>query len=287
MDEHSFTGLNLRSLMSVLKALYDQELLVSSGKWKLFEEPTNEEKKRWTWLIGEKESRKFFNELEIERHENRKEMRQSEDVLDYHIRLNNICKKEFYSPVYGPWPYDTIYDEFKLRRQEEKKQQEKREQERRIKTGKRWSRTKKKGETKKELKEDILKYEQYLRKKLESQLEKLPINLENEGIEDFRIMFSNTVQKYPFLRGIMKHICPRFFDYELTLEEEELGREYNEIEREKANTLYGVYNPATKKRERLVVEETKDITKFLWPNKRKTNAIKKRNKVGYKERNRR
>ena len=110
---------------------------------------------------------------------------------------------------------------------------------------------------------DILKYEQYLRKKLETQLEQLPINLENEGIEDFRIMFSNTLQKYPFLHGIMKHICPRFFEHELTKEEIELGRVYNEIERERAEKLYGVYNPVTKKRER-VVEEIPDITKYLY-----------------------
>lgn len=134
-------------------------------------------------------------------------MKQCKNIEEYHKFLNNTC------PVYGPSPHRSMLDDFK--RQEEEKKKEKRNQE----------------------KEDILKYEQYLRKKLETQRERLSINLENEGIQDFGIMFSNTLQKYPFLQGIMKHICPRFFEYELTKEDIELGKMYNEIEKEKAEKL--------------------------------------------------
>jgi len=262
--------------MSVLKALYDEEFSVLTCKWKLFEEPTTEDRKRWKWLIGESEANKLFNELEIERYENKKRLRQCKNILEYHALLNVIYDREFSSPVYGAWPYSELYYEFERKRQEEKKQQEKRYQERRKERGKRWLRAKKMVGTKKELKEDILKYEQYLRKKLETQLERLPINLENEGIEDFRIMFSNTLHKYPFLHGIMKHICPRFFERELTKEEIELGESYNEIEREKADKLYGVYNTVTRKRER-VVEEIPDITDKLL-------STRKRSKKGNKMR---
>ena len=266
-DEHSLNNLNLRNFISILKAFHDSEFGLLEYKWKHFEGPTSEERKRWTWLLGEREASKFFNEIEIIRCENRKDMRQCmrqcKNIEEYHKFLNIICPKEFSDPFWGPWPTSYILHDFKRQRQEEKKQQEKEDQERRKKSGKRWLRAKKIGGTKKELKVDILKYEQYLRKKLETQLEQLPINLENEGIEDFRIMFSNTLQKYPFLYGIMKHICPRFFEHELTKEEIELGRVYNEIERERAEKLYGVYNPVTKKRER-VVEEIPDITKYLY-----------------------
>lgn len=111
-----------------------------------------------------------------------------------------------------------MFYDFKRERIKERRDQERRKGE------KLWPKAKRTRGTKKELKEDILKYEQHLRKKLETQLERLPINPENEGIEDYRIMFDNTIQKYPFLQGILNHICPRFFEYELTKEDIELGK---------------------------------------------------------------
>ena len=271
-DEHILHGLNLRSLMSILKAFYDSEFALLKYKWEHFQGPTSEERKRWTWLLGEREARRFFNDADIIRYEKRKCIKQCKNIEEYHQFLNNICSEEFSSPIYGPWPYRSIFDDFKI--QEEKKQEEQRNQERK-KRKKLWPKAKRTGGTKKELKENILKYEQYLTKKLEIQLERLPINLENEGIEDFRIMFSNTLQKYPFLQGFMKHICPRFFEHELTTEDLEVGRIYNETEKEKAEELYGVYNPVTRRRKR-IVKRIPDITEKLMSIRKRS---KKRNKI--------
>lgn len=234
-EEYLRANLDLRNLLSILKAFYDEESGLLLYKWKHFERPTNEERKRRTWLFGEKETNKFFNEVELIRWENRKKMKQCQNVVEYHKFLNSICPEESVSKFYGPWPSSNIFYDFKQKREEEKIQQEKRKQERRKKRGERWTRTKKIRLTKKDLREDIEKYEQYLKEKLGTQLEHLPINLENEGIEDFRIMFSRTLQKYPFLYRIMRYVCPRIFEFELTKEEIEMGTVYNEIERSKAN----------------------------------------------------
>jgi hypothetical protein len=180
-------------------------------------------------------------------------MRLCKNTLEYHKFLNSICPKEFVSPFYGPWPYGSILYDFRRKSEDEKREKEKiskEDPERKwIRKGeKRWLGKKKRRVTKKEMSNDKMRYEQYLKNRLESQIERLPINHENEGIEDFRIAFSNTLQKYPFLHQIMRYICPRVFKFELTNDELEIGKAYNGIARRKAEDLYGIYNPITKDR---------------------------------------
>lgn len=62
----------------------------------------------------------------------------------------------------------------------------------------------------------------------------------------------------------MRYICPRVFNFELTDEEIEMGTAYNEIERRKAESLYGIYNPITKER-KSVKRVIPDLTEKLWP----------------------
>jgi hypothetical protein len=165
---------NLRNLISDLKHFYDEEFGLLSYKWKHFEEPNTEEKKRWKWILGEKIANKFFNQVEIIRYENRKKLRQCKNIVEYHKSLNMMCPQEFSSPVYGSWPYNDIFYDYVKERDDGK---EERAREKKKETG-RMNRAKKIGETKKELKDDIIKYEQYLRKRLDFQLERLPINFE-------------------------------------------------------------------------------------------------------------
>ena len=121
-DEHSLNNLNLRNFISILKAFHDSEFGLLEYKWKHFEGPTSEERKRWTWLLGEREASKFFNEIEIIRCENRKDMRQCmrqcKNIEEYHKFLNIICPKEFSDPFWGPWPTSYILHDFKRQRQE-------------------------------------------------------------------------------------------------------------------------------------------------------------------------
>ncbi|HEX5891602.1 MAG TPA: hypothetical protein VFY41_01955 [Nitrososphaeraceae archaeon] len=55
----------------------------------------------------------------------------------------------------------------------------------------------------------------------------------------------------------MRYICPRVFNFELTDEE-------IEMERRKAESLYGIYNPITKER-KSVKRVIPDLTEKLWP----------------------
>jgi hypothetical protein len=194
---------SLRDLISTLRYFYVEEFSLLSYKWKHFEWPTIEEKKRWKWIMGEKDATRFFNEVEIIRYENRKRLRQCKNVLEYHRLLNSICPREYSSPVYGTWPYDGILYDYIKEREDSKKQQ---------KTMDRKMRTRHYHETKKEVRENISKYEQYLRKRLDFQLEHLPINLENEGIEHLKMWYRRTIDEYPFLKDIIKEICPKAFE---------------------------------------------------------------------------
>jgi hypothetical protein len=271
-DEKLCTNLDLRNFLSALRVFHDEELGLLTFKWKFFEGPSDDEKRRWTWLLGKEEANRFFRDIELKRHENRERMRQCKNTLEYHKFLNSICPKEFISPFYGPWPYGNLLYDFRRKREEEKREEKEREKQKMWqddldhqwikKRRKRSARKKKIRVTKKDIFNDKIKYEQFLRTKLETQIEHLPINPENEGIQDFRIFFSRTLQKYPFLHQIMRYICPRIFKYELTDEEIEMGTTYNEIERRKAESLYGIYNPITKERKR-VKKVIPDLTEKL------------------------
>jgi hypothetical protein len=118
-----------------------------------------------------------------------------------------MCPQEFSSPVYGSWPYNGIFYDYVKERDDGKEERAREKKE----TG-RMNRTEKIGRAKKELKDDIIKYEQYLRKRLDFQLERLPINFENEGIEHLKMWYRNTIDKYPFLEGIIKEVCPKAFE---------------------------------------------------------------------------
>jgi hypothetical protein len=271
-DERNHAGLGLRNLLSTLKTFHNEEFRLLSIKWKLFEGPTDDERKRWTWILGEQKANGIFKDIELKRYENKKGMRQCKNTLEYHKFLNSVCPNESVSAAYGPWPYGSILDDFRLEREHENEEKEKAEKERIIKENpsrkrlgkgeKEW-RKKKRRISKKEMTNDKIRYEQYLKERLEAQIEHLPINLENEGIRDFRIAFSVTLQKYPFLYQIMRYICPGIFKFELTNEEVETGMAYNEIERWKIASLYRIYNPTTKEKKRLE-ENIPDITKMLW-----------------------
>jgi DNA-binding transcriptional ArsR family regulator len=256
-NEKLHTGLDLRNFLSIVKAFHDEEHGLLTFKWKLFEGPTDDERKRWTWILGEKEANRLFRVVELKRYENRTGMRQCKNTLEYHRFLNSICPEEFVSPSYGPWPYSSFLYDFRRKREEEKREEKEREKERILKEDpdrkwirkgeRRWAMKKKRRITKKEVANDKMRYEQHLKKKLEAQIEHLPINVENEGIKDFRIFFSVTLQKYPFLYQIMRYICPGIFKFELTDEEVETGRAYNEIERWKTENLYRSYSLSQKR----------------------------------------
>jgi hypothetical protein len=75
-----------------------------------------------------------------------------------------------------------------------------------------WIRSRKIRGTEKELKSDKIKYNHYLKKKYEAELEYLRVNFEDEGIEHLKMFYNDTIQRYPFLQGVIKGICPKAFE---------------------------------------------------------------------------
>lgn len=240
----------LRNLMAVLKGLHEEELFLLRYKWNHFEQPTSEEKDRWEKILGKEKVKRIFTDASIARVENGKKIRTSKDVKEFHksLQANSPLKDEWHL-----WPSDIMFHDYIEKREKKKIETEKRDIEIKNKKKIRFVRKKKSG-TLKEIKTDKVNYFLYLKKKLNSQIESLPINLENEGIEEHRIMFSQTIDEYPFVQSFIKNISPKLF--ELTEEERQKGKVYDQIETRREETLRGVYNPDTKKREIEVVDLT-------------------------------
>jgi hypothetical protein len=66
--------------------------------------------------------------------------------------------------------------------------------------------------TKKELKKDVLKYDQFLREKLEADLEDLYHDPDSEGVDFIWLIHGLTIQKYEFLHDIIRVICPKIIE---------------------------------------------------------------------------
>ena len=60
----------LRYMIEKLRGLHYREFTCLLWKWEDFEEPTNNEKERTKWLLGEQESERIFRAAEMERYRN-------------------------------------------------------------------------------------------------------------------------------------------------------------------------------------------------------------------------
>lgn len=66
--------------------------------------------------------------------------------------------------------------------------------------------------SKKDLKKDVLKYDEYLKKVLEVDLEDLYHDPDSEGVDFIWLIHGLTIQKYEFLQDIIRVICPRIIE---------------------------------------------------------------------------
>jgi DNA-binding PadR family transcriptional regulator len=167
---------DLHIFISDLKEVFITEMALLISKWELFESPT-EEKKRMEWIFGEKEFKQISTKLEINLSEHKKRMRNCENIEEY----TEILKAESLKG-YGTSHWDLRLERYKQQRR--------------------------KPTNKKENKWDIDKYRQYLRNDLQRLLDTLPINFGENGIHEIRIAYAKTIQKYSFLRDVVKMICP-------------------------------------------------------------------------------
>jgi hypothetical protein len=181
----------LRDFIEALRNIHEREFSLLFHKWSFFEAPSEDEQRRINRLLGEKEARKIFKDTEMTRYQHRKKMRKCNDVDEYNQYL-----KEIYSsnddPDWGRYSVESHLDgELRIFKETRK------------------NRT---PITKKDLKNDVLKYDQYLRNELEAEFEELYHDPDSEGVDFIWLIHGLTIQKYEFLHDIIRVICPRIIE---------------------------------------------------------------------------
>jgi hypothetical protein len=172
VNRFSITDDDLHTFISCVKDLFITEIGLLLSKWELFESPTQEEKKRMEWVLGEKEFKQISTKLEINLSQHKKMMRNCKNVEEYTKRSNEVYLTN----------WDIRLDKYKEKRKEPI--------------------------SKKENKLDKDQYRKYLKDDLERLIDRSPVNPNYEGIHEIRIAYSRTIREYSFLRDVLKMICP-------------------------------------------------------------------------------
>jgi hypothetical protein len=181
----------LRDFIDALRNIHEREFSLLFHKWALFEEPSKDEENRITRLLGRKEAQRIFRDAEMSRFQHRKKIRTCNDVEEYNQYLKEVISGND-DPEWRRYSVDSYMDGC-LRNFKETRRN-------RIPV------------TKKELKKDVLKYDQFLREKIEADLEDLYHDPNSEGVDFIWLIHGLTIQKYEFLHDIIKVICPRIIE---------------------------------------------------------------------------
>jgi hypothetical protein len=193
--EKAFVLLMQNGLLKTVSDFHGNEvryvLADGSHKWALFEEPSKDEENRITRLLGKKEAQRIFRDAEMSRFQHRKKMRKCNDVGEYNQYLKEVISGND-DPDWRRYSVDSYMDGSLKNFKETKRN--------RIPV------------TKKELKKDVLKYDQFLREKLEADLEDLYHDPDSEGVDFIWLIHGLTIQKYEFLHDIIRVICPKIIE---------------------------------------------------------------------------
>jgi hypothetical protein len=176
----------LRNFIEAIRDIHLAEYRFLMYKWQYFDAPSHEELKRWILLMGEEVASKFFKNMEIER---RKYKKMKDDCKSIEEFIENLDKDTLL--INGEPDKDTLYfgwhDEFEIYGRQRKTEPA-------------------------TPKTEIEDFEMYRRGRLEHHLEFLPANLEDEGIEEVKMMFKDIIERYPFLHDVMRIVCPYVFE---------------------------------------------------------------------------
>jgi DNA-binding MarR family transcriptional regulator len=167
-------------LLEEFWGLHESEFSLLLYKWHLFEAPTKEERDRMIRLLGEHDARRLLRQVDSARSQHNLTLRECESLEKYNEYLKRDCFGNLKAMAYDA--------ELELYKQKAR------------------------------IRKDILCFVQYRKERLYLHLKNLPVNLEEEGIEDIKMYFGNITDQYAFLYPVIKDICPRAFespDYEL------------------------------------------------------------------------
>jgi hypothetical protein len=171
----------LHDLISGIKTALMAELGYLLTKWEWFEVPTPQERERMECIFGKKEFGKLSTSLELKLFEHKKSMRKCKNVDEYHELFyeNSSSFQRLASGI--------TLDGYKESRR-------------------------KKPVTRKEHLQDVKRYRQHLREQLQRFLDELIMNYDEEGIEELKMDFGEIIEKYSFIRDIVRKICPKVFE---------------------------------------------------------------------------
>jgi hypothetical protein len=255
----------LRDFIEALRNIHEREFDLLFHKWSLFEGPNKDDQSRINRLLGENEARKVFKDIEMSRYQHRIMMRKCKDVEEY-----NQCLKKIYSanddPDWKRYSSDSYFDRMLRAYKETRK---------RVPA------------SKKDLRKDVIKYDEYLKRAIEVELEDLFHDPDSEGVDYIWLIHGLTIQKYEFLQDIIRVICPRIIEVaedEARLSKIEKDRlEINpgwEGKQPKLSESLSIYvhdqpslisasiidDPIAKGRQR--ERKIPDITSYMWKHKR-------------------
>ena len=173
----------LRNFIEGIRDIHIAEYRLLMNKWQHFDAPSHEEFQRWTLLMGEQVASKFFEKLEIERCTYRKMKEDCKSVHEFIEKLDKDTKLRSRDRWDLGWGFE--FDRYKAAEENSSPPTPKAE---------------------------IEEFERYRRARLEHHLEFLPANLEEEGIEELKMMFKDVIERYRFLNNVVRNVCPYVFE---------------------------------------------------------------------------
>jgi hypothetical protein len=189
----------LRHMLENLRDFHNVEFTFLLSKWEGFDEPTEKEKERTKWLLGEQESHRIFRLAEMKRHRNKELMKTSKDLKEYWNRYTAerltlvIMTAEYYNAYLqgkvvpnfdgklSITDHSSLYHELELYRESL-------------------------AIRKKTPMQDILDFHKYLRGRLKGSEQ----TLESEA-ERLKMANADILKEYGFLHDAIRMICPLVF----------------------------------------------------------------------------
>ncbi|MGC2575743.1 MAG: hypothetical protein WA364_29915 [Candidatus Nitrosopolaris sp.] len=192
----------LRHMIDNLRDLHYKEFNALLCNWEDFEAPTNEEKERTKWLLGEQESQRLFRSSEIMRYRHKQLVKTSKTLEEYYERyffererpvfmtaenckayLNGDVKPHFQKPKL-PWIDFYFYGELEH-----------------------FNRIKNPEKKNKGSRQNILEFHKYRKERL--------VDLEAEIAWDAECLKKENVdvlEEYKFLHNAIRMVCPLVFE---------------------------------------------------------------------------
>ena len=173
----------LHKFLINLWIIHEAEFSFQVKKWKYFA-PTSEDKNRIIYFLGEQEATRFFRQLDLARSQHNLDLRKFRTTEEYTEYIKKECS-HFWEVLAIELELDNYKEEV---------------------------RGNKKLVTDKCKKDDLHKFVNFRKEGLYKHLKYLPGHYGYGGIEELKIDYKDTLEKYAFFHPILIEICPKVFE---------------------------------------------------------------------------